>query len=508
MQIEKNPRIFLWATVVFAVAVTLAGANRKLVSPVDASIRAVMARNIVESGSWYPPVFNGEIMVDHPPGCTWSIAVSYKIFGVNDFAAQFPYRLAVFFCLLLAWFTARRIGMSPLGSFLAVFILGTTRDFILIAMQGGIEPLLSLWCWLAFYLLLPATPGSRISNEPKAFMATAAAAACVVLAGFTKGPPAFLPLVFCLAMILYFSEGLRGRLTHLGVYSLGIAVTGGIWALYIIKGGDLWYWRWYWNDQVLGSALRGRNTQLNLDLWYFFRVIAQDYWPWLPLLLLALWLKARDFFRTRVITGGLAALALALGFLGGFSVVKWKYWYYIAPAFPGFALAIAGVVSPSLLFVRLAEKIRFEKSVLVISCAWILITAIFPVRLSSDRMAEVQVFKETLRTSPVPGHVWFVSHPGDYNMYEAFGEWYFHRNIKRVSDIKAWEKSQGTPVWVLTGAENFRKCSEDWCKRAVYSQTSGVSTLALVDFTGGAGKLSITVPESLLSPNPAANKRN
>lgn len=494
MQQEKNPRLFFWSTLAFVVAVTLAGANKKLVSPVDASIRAVMARNIVETGKWYPPVFNGETMVDHPPGYIWSIAASFKIFGINDFAAQFPGRLAAFFCLLLVWVTARRLGFSALGAFFAVFVLGTTRDFIVIAMQGGIEPLLSLWCWLAFYFLLPPVPGGRISNETKAYLATAAAAVCVVLAGFTKGPPAFLPLVFCIAMIVFFAQGLRGTLTHLAVYLLGVAIAGGIWGLYILKSGDLWYWRWYWNDQVLGSALKGRNTQATLDLSYFFRVMAQDYWPWLPMLVVVLYLNTRDFFRTRIITGRLAALGLALGFFAGFSVVKWKYWYYIAPAFPGFALAIAGAISGAppawssgqRLFVRFAEKIRFEKSVLVLSCAWILVAAIFPVRLSSNRMAEVQVFKETLKASPVAGHVWFVSHSEDYNMYEGFGEWYFHRNVKKVTDIKSWEKAQTGQAWVLTGAENFRKCSDAWCGWVRFSQTSGASTLALVDFSAAA----------------------
>lgn len=483
---EKSPRYYFWAMVVFATAVTLAGASKKLVSPVDASIRAVMARNIVETGKWYPPVFNGETMVDHPPGYIWSIAASFKIFGINDFAAQFPGRLAAFLCLLLTWFTARRLGLSPLASFFAVFILGTTRDFIIIAMQGGIEPLLSLWCWLAFYLLLPENPGGRISDDRRAYLATASAAVCVVLAGFTKGPPAFLPLLFGLAMIAVFGGGFRGVLTHLAVYLLGIAVAGGFWALYILKSGDLWYWRWYWNEQVLGSALKGRNTQLTLNPWYFFRVIAQGYWPWLPLLLLALWLRTRQFFRSRVVTGDMAALALALGFFGGFSIVKWKYWYYIAPAFPGFALPIAAALAPSALFVRFAEKIRFEKSILVISIVWILIAAIFPVKLSSNRLAEVQVFKETLKASPVAGHVWFVNHSEDYNMYEGFGEWYFHRNIKRVADAKVWQKSQTGQLWVLTGAENFRTCAEEWCTRVTFSQTSGPSTLALVDFSRGA----------------------
>lgn len=478
-----SSRLYIWATVVFSIAITLAGASQKLVSPVDASMRASMARHIVETGTLFPPYYDGAALLDHPPGYIWSIAASFKIFGTNDFAAQFPGRLSAFLSLLLTWFIARRIGLGELAAFFSVFVLGSTRDFILIAMQGGIEPLLNLWSWLGFFFILPLRGQLRLAADPSSLMRTALAAMCVLLAAFTKGPPAVWPLLFFMAVLVFYGGNIKRRLFHLLVFFAALVAGALLWAWYIFAAGDLWYWKWYWQDQVLGSALRGRNMQQGFEPLYFIQVLLKDYWPWLPLLLLSLYLQAKAVLRWRLPHPGVLALLFAAGFFAGFSIVKWKFWYYIAPAFPGFALFIAFAVEQRALFTRIAEKLRLGKTVLALSLLWILVISIFPIRLSSGRIPEIQVFKETMRDSPSAMPVWFVNHPGDHNMYATSGNWYFNRIVRKVTDVAAWENGLRGPAWIITGAEEFRSCKRDWCKNAGFTQTTGSSTLLYLSAT-------------------------
>lgn len=476
-------KVYIWAAVVFSIAVTLAGATQKQVSPVDASMRASMARHIVETRTLFPPHYDGEILLDHPPGYIWSIAASFKIFGINDFAAQFPGRLSAFFSLLLVWLTARRIGLKESAAFFSVLVLGSTRDFILIAMQGGIEPLLSLWSWLGFYFLLPAQGEKYLATDRAAVLRTALAALCVVLSAFTKGPPAIWPLLFFTVLLLFYNKDLKGRIFHSTMFFITLAALSLVWYWYIIASGDLWYWKWYWHDQVLGSALRGRNMQQGFEPLYFVKVLAANYWPWLPVLLLSAALQAKAAFRWALPHPGVLALIFAGGFFAGFSIVKWKFWYYIAPAFPGFAVFIAFAMERQNLFRRILEKIRLVHTVLALSLLWILIISIFPIKLSSNRMPEIQIFKETVRNSESTMPVWFVNHPGDHNMYATSGNWYFHRVVKKVAYVSAWEKTLKGPAWIITGAENFKSCKSDWCVQASFTQSAGGSTLVYLEPT-------------------------
>ncbi|HEY4901533.1 MAG TPA: glycosyltransferase family 39 protein [Terriglobales bacterium] len=69
---------------------------------VDA-VQAQIARNMVTSGDWVTPRLDGVIYVEKPPLIYWLIAISYKIFGVYDWAARIPVALS---SIALCWLTA------------------------------------------------------------------------------------------------------------------------------------------------------------------------------------------------------------------------------------------------------------------------------------------------------------------------------------------------------------------------------------------------------------------
>lgn len=69
---------------------------------VDA-VQAQIARNMLTSGDWVTARLDGVIYLEKSPLIYWLIAISYKIFGVHDWAARLPVAL---FSVGLCWLTA------------------------------------------------------------------------------------------------------------------------------------------------------------------------------------------------------------------------------------------------------------------------------------------------------------------------------------------------------------------------------------------------------------------
>ena len=73
-----------------------------LMDDVDA-VQAQIARNMLASGDWVTARLDGVAYLEKPPLIYWTMAVSYKVFGVHDWAARIPIALSA---LALCWLTA------------------------------------------------------------------------------------------------------------------------------------------------------------------------------------------------------------------------------------------------------------------------------------------------------------------------------------------------------------------------------------------------------------------
>jgi 4-amino-4-deoxy-L-arabinose transferase-like glycosyltransferase len=73
-----------------------------LLDDVDA-VQAQIARNMLQSGDWVTARLDGVPYLEKAPLIYWAIVLSYKIFGVHDWAARLPVALAA---VALCWLTA------------------------------------------------------------------------------------------------------------------------------------------------------------------------------------------------------------------------------------------------------------------------------------------------------------------------------------------------------------------------------------------------------------------
>jgi 4-amino-4-deoxy-L-arabinose transferase-like glycosyltransferase len=80
------------------------------------AILAQAARNMLTSGDWVTPRLDGVAYLEKPALYYWPLAVSYRIFGVHDWAARIPIALSVIGLALLTtafgiWAFGRRAGL-------------------------------------------------------------------------------------------------------------------------------------------------------------------------------------------------------------------------------------------------------------------------------------------------------------------------------------------------------------------------------------------------------------
>ncbi len=75
------------------------------------SVQAQIAHNMFVSADWVTPRLDGLTYLEKPPLMYWTIAASYKFFGVHDWAARIPIALSVVaLCLLTAAFGTWAFG--------------------------------------------------------------------------------------------------------------------------------------------------------------------------------------------------------------------------------------------------------------------------------------------------------------------------------------------------------------------------------------------------------------
>ena len=87
------------------------GTNKLMLYSLDEAKNAECAREMFERSDWVVPTFNGELRTDKPPLHYWAMMGSYRLFGINEFAARWGSVLSgVGTILLTFFFTFRHVN--------------------------------------------------------------------------------------------------------------------------------------------------------------------------------------------------------------------------------------------------------------------------------------------------------------------------------------------------------------------------------------------------------------
>jgi 4-amino-4-deoxy-L-arabinose transferase len=342
---------------------------------------AEIAREMVTTGDWVVPHFNGVRYFEKPVLGHWLIASSMRLLGENAFAARLPGALAAGFTALILYFlTLRHTGRRG-TALLAAAIFLTSLESFAIGTLAILDAPLTLFLTAAVAAWYEADRAGRLPARAAWLLAMGVACG---LAFLVKGFLAFAVPVVVVGPWLLAERRWRRLLTDPWLPALAALLVSLPWALAIhAREPDFWHY-FFWVEHV--RRFFSDDAQHSASAWYFlvrFPVIALPWVFLLPAALAALWPQLRR--------GGLprfAALWFLMPFLF-FSASRGKLISYVLPCFPPLAIVLALGLESASQWPRLRRGGLLAGAALVgVAVAWIAGTQLVGANVALFRPAE------------------------------------------------------------------------------------------------------------------------
>ncbi len=284
-------------------------------------------REMVESGNWISPTFNGQPRLNKPPLAYWPVALLYSLFGVSLLWERLVLAGAATISVLILWRLGSRIA-GPWAGLVAAGILATTFRFQIVSRRLLIDMLLLAFTLASFYWFWRWLE----TRNRRDFLW---GCATMALGFLSKGPVALAP-VAVLAMVLLWERRTAPSLPWISGSAVFLAIAGA-WplALMAVEGpGPI---RDFLFTENLGRLVNVEFGPRRGPL-YYAGVFVADFFPWSLLCPAAVvaWLRTGDRRTTRLL------LLWPAVYLVVFSLSLNKQEYYILPAYPAAALLVAG----------------------------------------------------------------------------------------------------------------------------------------------------------------------
>jgi 4-amino-4-deoxy-L-arabinose transferase-like glycosyltransferase len=295
-------------------------------------------REMLASGDWLSPRFNFEPRVNKPPLTYWAVAVSYKIFGVNEFAVRLPGALAALGVTLFSW-GAALICHGPRAALFAAAIAAATPRIFILERRLPIDILLLFFLTGTLFFLLRALMKNSASSWRCAYVFAA-------LGFMTKGPIAAIIPAGALLLWMLYKE--KSRISLSGIRPLeGAAIFLCIVLPWYILSYQAHGWdyiaRFFLSDNL--GRFASESFGPRRGFFYYIPIWFSDFFPWAFIGTAALLSLKRGFGeRMKDASFGLPLFWCAFVFFI-FSFSKNKQEYYIAPMYPAAAVIIAGLLS-------------------------------------------------------------------------------------------------------------------------------------------------------------------
>jgi 4-amino-4-deoxy-L-arabinose transferase-like glycosyltransferase len=344
------------------------------------SVHAEVAREMLQRNDWVTLYANGIRYLEKAPILYWSMALSFKLFGVSTAAARFPIALTVLSLALVLEAFDRRAFSARAGLYAGLMLLSSFGIFIFTRILLP-DADVCLWLTLAlfFYCLTETDPIQRVHPGPTLCWLFAA---CCALNVLTKGLIGIVfPILIVVAHLLLTRRSLSAvikRIRQLHPISSTIVFlliaapwhiliaqanptqghpgnltfAHGHWSVPLPTEGNVHGWLWFYfvNEQLLRYLnVRVPRDYDTVPLFLFWGLILIWLMPWSGFLYRALatvpWRKAfRPLVSIRTLTTAESTRLL----LGLWAIIPVLFFslstrqeYYVLPALPGMILLIA-----------------------------------------------------------------------------------------------------------------------------------------------------------------------
>jgi 4-amino-4-deoxy-L-arabinose transferase-like glycosyltransferase len=329
-------RLTLWrgvvaAAVLFAVFFQLGG--RALNEP-DEGRFAEIGREMLVSGDYLTPRLNGIEHLSKPPVTYWLIALSLRIFGVNEFAARLPSAMGALGTVIAVYLLARS-ARGEVTALWAVMVLSSSTLFLAMARVITTDMLLtcfvtwSVWTFWRWYASADRGWGKIVWFY--AFLG---------IGMMTKGPVAVVLPLFAVIGLRWRNQHFRLKQMRWGWGALVFLAVSAPWFVAIATSKpDVW--RYFIVREVVERVATKEHGRIKA-WWYFFPVLAGGFLPWTTLLpALAVLRGEPDKTREVVrLCASWAVLGLALFTLSGSKLPS-----YVLPLFTPLAILVGVIIA-------------------------------------------------------------------------------------------------------------------------------------------------------------------
>src|SRR6202522_2952003 len=370
------------------------------------SVHAEASREMLLRHDWVTLYANGIRYLEKAPLLYWSMAASFKLFGVQTAAARLPLALTVLaLALAMESFARRAFASIRAGLYAALILLSSFGIFIFTRIIIP-DAMVCLWLTLALfcYLLTESSPAKQTQPDP---LLCYAFAVCCALNFLTKGLIGIVfPILIVLTHLILTRRNLRSIVTRLAQlapisstivfliiaapwhilialanptqgHPSNITFTHHHWQVPLPTDGNVHGWLWFYfvNEHLLRYLnLRVPHDYDTVPLYLFWGLCLVWIMPWSAFLFHAIWPfrlsaipsqshpakesaipKKRHFevvpspapWGANLFARESAKLLLTLWALVVllFFIFSTRQEYYVLPALPAFAVLVGGWLS-------------------------------------------------------------------------------------------------------------------------------------------------------------------
>jgi 4-amino-4-deoxy-L-arabinose transferase-like glycosyltransferase len=344
---DARNHVVLFLLILLASALFFLGLGTPGLFDADEPAYAGAAREMLERGDWVTPYFNGQPRFDKPVLFYWLILLTYRVFGITEFAVRFWSALAGVGLVVLLWRAARR-RMGDAAALWTGVAFSTNLLTALLARAAVTDMLLT------FFVTAAILAGLAAVEQPDSTSRWAARGmwAAMALAALVKGPvglviPA-MALGGCLLTLREVRTGLR-RLVPWEGLALFLLIAAPWYVLALSANG----WGFIEGFVIKHHVTRytGVISSHAGPLWFYFPVVLVGFFPWSGFLPAALWRAAGTVRRRRAEAAGDHLVVTCLCWLTGlfifFSLAGTKLPSYLFPVFPAMALLVGSAIAIS-----------------------------------------------------------------------------------------------------------------------------------------------------------------
>ncbi len=312
----------------------------------DEGRNAEAGREMFETGDWISPTFNYEPRYAKPVLLYWLMSLSYRLFGVSEFAARFPSAVFGVALILLQYAFLRRWRGTPVDLFSGLMLL-LNVEIIGLGRMALTDSVLVFFTTLALYgfwsgLHASTDPGTGLRGSERHAMWLFYVG--MALATLTKGPVGVIVPLLTATLYLTWTKRWGQFWRH------GFPVAGTfVFVLLALP--------WYAAMLAIHGSAYTASAQANtvgrflnpmeghgFTVLFYIPVLLFGFFPWSALLPFALHAAFRDWREARGTPSQELELFCALWVAGVFlffTLSSTRLPHYIAPLFPAAAVLTA-----------------------------------------------------------------------------------------------------------------------------------------------------------------------